>query len=51
MPRGPKPSVIEIPLLQRYRLRELARSQQVAFLEVRRARHLDLFQAPVQNFG
>jgi len=42
MPRGPKPRAIEIPLLERHRLRELARGQQAAFVEVRRARMIEL---------
>ena len=42
MPTGPKARVVEVPLLERHRLRELARRQQTSFVEVRRARMIEL---------
>lgn len=37
MPRGPKPRPVRVPLLERPRLSELAKSQQAPFVVVRRA--------------
>lgn len=42
MPRGPKPRPVEVPLLERPRLFDLANSQQAPFVVVRRAKMIRL---------
>lgn len=42
MPRGPKPRPVQVPLLERARLSELANSQQAPFVVVRRAKMISL---------